>query len=245
MRDSCDRFCDDLLEEILKYLSFNDKFKYECVSKQWQRCVFQRQYSVIVDNCKHHNSKDKYNNIVRIESLLRYYNNSDNKISKALKALQRVLNKCVFINHIYLRCLKEYEITVRDILSIIADNCLHLTSIKFNIENMSEDILLEFGQKCGHQLTTIHFGTISMLYYLFLKVNYQSFIKLCPNLLSIQYVNTSDLIETKNNTISLTPKLQELKQIIKDYEKFDANIVLFTEQKNSIRKLKSYIYIYR
>ena len=48
-RDSFeDRFCDDLCEDILQYLSLEGKFKLECVSKQFQRTVFQRQYELYI-----------------------------------------------------------------------------------------------------------------------------------------------------------------------------------------------------
>ena len=42
-KDSMDRFGDDLTEEVLQYLKFNDKVRLECVSKQWKRCVFEKQ----------------------------------------------------------------------------------------------------------------------------------------------------------------------------------------------------------
>ena len=41
-----DRVCDDLSEFILQYLSFEDKFRLEGVSKQFQRTVFVRQTEV-------------------------------------------------------------------------------------------------------------------------------------------------------------------------------------------------------
>ena len=42
-RDSFeDRVCDDLCEALLQFLPIEDKFKFECVSKQFQRNVFQR-----------------------------------------------------------------------------------------------------------------------------------------------------------------------------------------------------------
>lgn len=43
-----ERICDDLSELILQYLSFKDKFRYECVSKQFQRTVFTKPYELIV-----------------------------------------------------------------------------------------------------------------------------------------------------------------------------------------------------
>ena len=46
-RDSFDeRICDDLSEVILQYLPIEDKFKFERVSKQFQRTIFQRQYEL-------------------------------------------------------------------------------------------------------------------------------------------------------------------------------------------------------
>ncbi|CAG2175385.1 unnamed protein product, partial [Oppiella nova] len=48
-RDSLDRYGDDLCEEILSYLSLEDCFRVECLSKQWQRLVFKRQHVFDVD----------------------------------------------------------------------------------------------------------------------------------------------------------------------------------------------------
>ena len=45
-RDSFTRFGDDLCEEILQYLSISDCLRCECVSKQFKRNVFQRQYKL-------------------------------------------------------------------------------------------------------------------------------------------------------------------------------------------------------
>ena len=44
-RDSfSDRFCDDLSEVLLSFVSFEDKIQFECVSHQRQRLVFNKQY---------------------------------------------------------------------------------------------------------------------------------------------------------------------------------------------------------
>ncbi|CAG2103797.1 unnamed protein product [Medioppia subpectinata] len=43
MHSFSDRFGDDLCQELLSYLSLEDKFRFECISKQWQRLVFGRQ----------------------------------------------------------------------------------------------------------------------------------------------------------------------------------------------------------
>src|SRR5882757_1646852 len=41
--DSFERFGDDLCELLLSYLSVKQKKRFECVSKQWQRLVFNKQ----------------------------------------------------------------------------------------------------------------------------------------------------------------------------------------------------------
>ncbi len=50
-RDSfSDSVCDDLSEIILQFLPIEDKFRFECVSKQFQRTVFQRHYELVITN---------------------------------------------------------------------------------------------------------------------------------------------------------------------------------------------------
>ena len=50
MKDSFDvRVCDDLSEELLQYLTIEDKLRLECVSKQFQRTVFNRQHHIVID----------------------------------------------------------------------------------------------------------------------------------------------------------------------------------------------------
>ena len=44
-----DRICDDLCEEILQYLSLEDKLKFEGVSKQFQRTIFEKHYELTID----------------------------------------------------------------------------------------------------------------------------------------------------------------------------------------------------
>ena len=41
-----DRICDDLSEVLLQFLPLDDKLRLECVSKQFQRTVFQKQFPI-------------------------------------------------------------------------------------------------------------------------------------------------------------------------------------------------------
>ena len=44
-----DRFGDDLTELILSYLTLEDKFRLECVSKQWKRYIFNKQFVIEIE----------------------------------------------------------------------------------------------------------------------------------------------------------------------------------------------------
>ncbi|CAG2173256.1 unnamed protein product [Oppiella nova] len=50
-KDSLDRFGDDLCEVLLSFLSLEDRFRCECVSKQWQRVVYETQTDLIISGC--------------------------------------------------------------------------------------------------------------------------------------------------------------------------------------------------
>jgi len=53
-KNTFDRFGDDLCGLLLSYLGHNEKLRYECVSKQWQRCIYVNERRL---NCKaKHNS---------------------------------------------------------------------------------------------------------------------------------------------------------------------------------------------
>jgi hypothetical protein len=46
--DSFERFCDDLCEVLLCFLPISHKIKFECVSKQWNRLVFNKKQKLII-----------------------------------------------------------------------------------------------------------------------------------------------------------------------------------------------------
>ncbi|CAG2101701.1 unnamed protein product [Medioppia subpectinata] len=48
-KDSFDRFGDDLCQELLSYMAFKDRFRWESVSKQWQRVVFKSQLALNIN----------------------------------------------------------------------------------------------------------------------------------------------------------------------------------------------------
>ena len=110
-RDSFDdRFCDDLCEDILQYLSLEDKLKLESVSKQFQRTVFQRQNELFINMCAEEhrlylNNKHRYDmrnigvdrrfNIRRVGN---YYYIED----QSMHSFKALLKKCPNITSIEL-----------------------------------------------------------------------------------------------------------------------------------------------
>ena len=92
-RDSVsDRFCDDLCSVIVSYLSFEDKILFECVSHQFQRLLFNKQYVLEVIYWKTKNSLNQF---------LNQKKGKRSVVKKIdLKAFESVLKKCKFINKI-------------------------------------------------------------------------------------------------------------------------------------------------
>jgi hypothetical protein len=65
-RDSfSDRICDDLCEVLLSYLSFKDKIRFECISKQFQRCLYIKQNNIEVNDFEYKDrDKNKLNKLL-------------------------------------------------------------------------------------------------------------------------------------------------------------------------------------
>jgi hypothetical protein len=73
------RICDHLCEVLFSYLSFKDKIRFECVSKQWRKCVFVKQFVIDFND---YNNYNKYNKFLL----------NKNQINE--KAIEIVLKKC-------------------------------------------------------------------------------------------------------------------------------------------------------
>jgi hypothetical protein len=138
------RICDDLCEVLLKYLSFEDKIKFECVSKQFQRLIFNKQYSIDI-NYKNPN----------LRKLLEYEEinyRTEGKVK--IIAFEKLLKKCEFINEVKIH--SYYVLSnSEDVLQLIVNNCKHLKSIEFDFGLVGDKVLTEFGQKCGQKLEEI------------------------------------------------------------------------------------------
>ena len=117
-----DRFCDDLCEDILQYLPLKDKLRLECVSKQFQRTVFVKQFSLF---------------------LLRDSNSE--LISNYLESIETVLKKCPNIQRIEsypgLSEIPKYS------LQLITKYCNHLNELNGSLIGVNKPEFKEFYEK--------------------------------------------------------------------------------------------------
>ena len=101
VKESMDRFGDDLTELILSYLTFEDKIKLECVSKQWKRCVFQRQFVIEINFLRRYETHNSLNGLFR---------RSDDERQSDEQRLVSVMKKCQNITKIILKRRTESEV---------------------------------------------------------------------------------------------------------------------------------------
>ena len=107
--DSFDRFGDDLCEELLSFMSFEDKIRLECVAKQWSRLVFNKQSVLVVDT----NEKSRHRYNVRqllIKDKHRYRGVDINRLKTMLKKCPNItrIEFNYVINDQILQTITEY-----------------------------------------------------------------------------------------------------------------------------------------
>ena len=133
-KSSFDRFGDDLSELIVSYLTIEDKFRFQCLSKQWQRLVFNRQYVLKIS----FNVQDFGERFV-----LKKGRNNDVVYQSFESCLQKLKNLSEIEN-----CF-DLAFDSRS-LHIIADNCHHLRRLSIGLKSdISDESIEYFGRKCG------------------------------------------------------------------------------------------------
>ena len=154
-KNSFDRFGDDLTELILQYLTFEDKVRLECVSKQWRRYVYIKQFVI---------------GMLRDEKLIKSFRNI-RKRTKAVprEALELLLKKSPNISRV---CL-AFKVS-NEVLSLIGRYCPRLKSLDYSSD---DDKALDFFRMYGHKLEELSLREENP--------NNKSFLKFCPNLKKI------------------------------------------------------------
>ncbi|CAG2102477.1 unnamed protein product [Medioppia subpectinata] len=111
-KDSLDRFGDDLFGLLLSYLSLEDRFRCECVSKQFQRTAFDSVIDI--------NINDRLMRQIRRTTIT--------------QTIPTIATKCPNIETIDCRGInKSYDRHIPEVLDIFHDNCRHLREIYYNL----------------------------------------------------------------------------------------------------------------
>ena len=182
--NSFDRFGDDLTELLLSYLTFDDKIRLECVSKQWTRLILNKQFVFNYCPCP---EKIEHDGLF----LQRPY--KDPKIFNI--SFKNLLNKC-FIRRI------DFAFVHLDytLLDIISDCCPLLESIAGNFSELRTDAIVKFGKKLGNRMKTIHFRGLY-------SKNELILIGFCPNIIEL---SSDDFIQEKHRKLQPMFKLKKL-----------------------------------
>ena len=210
---SFDRFGDDLTELILSYLSFEDKFRFECVAKQWRRLVFNKQLVLRIDTSFNAQKNPKFNRLRN-----KFVSNS---IDKSLVGF--VIRKCPHIKRVIL------DVNHEGLLELIGDRCPHLTQLRFNYEfyffyNKS---FIDFGLRYGHRLQVLEF---SRLFY-----NITEFLKCCPNLKRTNAeLKTKLILEDKD----FLPKLETIEDLVIEIESLTTMKSLTEKYWKTMKKIR-------
>ncbi|CAG2113202.1 unnamed protein product, partial [Medioppia subpectinata] len=154
-KNSMDRFGDDLCALIVSYLSFEDRFRYECVSKQFQRTVFESVVDLTVEQ--------------------RLMRQQKTRFSPNIELLTTIAKKCPNIQCIDFRGISPRDGThipevlkrLRLIITEAVDEelleplklCHRLTHLTLILHNMSEKLL----DNCGKHWPRLHYLSIECL----------------------------------------------------------------------------------
>ena len=192
-KNSFDRFGDDLTEEVLQYLTLEDKIRLECVSKQWQRCIFQKQFVIEIDfiTQRKQNIWDKSNVRGRLTS--------KQVLESLLKKCPNVIKVCFYPE---VKC---------NVWSMIGQNCPRLKSIGYTSVDYNEHII-PFFRMFGHKIEELLFEDYCE--------ELEAVLRQCPNLKKLKlYNNKLKFSENKE----FLPNLEEIDINLESLlsEKFD------------------------
>ena len=200
------RFGDDLVEDVLEFLPFEDKVKYRCVCQQWNRCLYDRQNILVIDGSDSGLDNPSFHSLNKLVVKTEAEDKGDDDITNRASVLRKesfesVLKICKNIRKLVItgcECNNE-------VLRIISDNCPLLEDIECELIciNPTENCLLEFGQKLGKRLKRLRF-----VYFIIDFEIMKSFLKCCPNLLTI---NCDMLEAVVDQSPDFLPKLRSLR----------------------------------
>ena len=196
-RESIDRFGDDLIELILSYLSFEDKIRLECLSKQCRSLIFNKQFVLEV-----HKMKRSHNTLNKLVS-----KKTKHKIPKINKTnLTSVLKKCPNLRELLINVFIEDKD-----LRIIADYCRRVTTLELKAICLHRYVFIDFGQQFGPNLKALKLETHKLLTNKNAELNVTKFLKMCKNLRKIEMPSNHKLFVCTDK--DFLPKLEIIEEI--------------------------------
>ena len=184
-KNSFDRFGDDLTELILQYLTFEDKVRLECVSKQWRRLVYNKQF--VIEGLRK-GSKNFLTHLYPFKEI--------HKFSIDKHWLESLLKKCPNIIEF-----NPHYGNNGELLPVIGQYCHRIKSLKYYSNIVNDDNVnhvLSFFRMYGHKLEELD---------LFSGPETEQVLKLCPNLKKIIIDNPLVLYNTDKDYL---PKIQHI-----------------------------------
>ena len=147
-----DRFCDDLSEVILQYLSLEDKLRLQCVSKQFQRTVFQRQYELYINVL----SPDEHKMYLKYKNLKKRYQNYYYIEDQSMQSFKALLKKCPNITSIES---DDYNPDNNSkVFQLLIENCNNLSEVfSSSFITLNESEFEKFHQKFGPKIKYFRF----------------------------------------------------------------------------------------
>ena len=145
-KDSFDRFGDDLCEDIFSYFPIKVIIKYECVSQQWRRTLYQRVNHFVI------NSKTEL--MEKLFSSIRLLNIQ----IEGIPNLEKLLGKCAHITKFHIQAqpyFNSHPELNTIIAAIITKYCPNLKSINNSSVGLNHNSAQTFISSIGHKLETI------------------------------------------------------------------------------------------
>ena len=130
-KNSFDRFGDDFTQLILSYLWFEDKVRFQCMSRQWRSLIYRKQFVLVIKDLDSKQTKCSLRQLTR--------RSGDRLVNR--QALKSVLKKCPYIKTVHIEVR-----TNSSVLSLIGRYCPRIKSLTYNRS------VVDFGRQNGHSL---------------------------------------------------------------------------------------------
>ena len=201
----------------MSYLCFEDKVRLECVSKQWRRYVYQKQFGLKIVGLDSKQTKHSLRQLTRRNS-----DQSNDRIDG--KALESILKKCRFITTIS----SSFDFN-SDVLALIGRYCHYIKSLRYRrngVKSVNDHTLwslighychylwsffyrseseLSFYRIYGHKLTELYINQRNIVEEDNEEIKH--YLEFCPNLTKV-YVSKLSLILNENK--EFVPKLKHI-----------------------------------